>query len=70
MLPEPAVAFALKVVLDPLQIGLDERLGDAVGTAFTVIVIVFDVAGDPVTHALLEVITQVILLPFVREEDE
>ena len=34
MLPEPAAAPALKVVLDPLQIGLLVKTGEAVGLAF------------------------------------
>jgi hypothetical protein len=33
---------------------------------FTVMVSAFDVAGDPVAHARLDVITQVTTLPFAR----
>lgn len=33
---------------------------------FTVIVCIFDVAGDPVTQVALEVNTQVIALPFAK----
>ena len=35
IVPEPAVALALKVVLAPLQIGLAAKDGDAVGLALT-----------------------------------
>ncbi len=34
--PEPAVPLALSVVLAPLQIGLDVKLGAADGNALTV----------------------------------
>jgi hypothetical protein len=36
---------------------------------FTVIVIIFDVAGDPVAHIAFDVIMQVIWLPFVNAPD-
>ena len=36
IVPEPAAAFALKVVLAPLQIGLAAKAGAAVGKAFKV----------------------------------
>ena len=39
------------------------------GTEFTVIVIVFDVAGEPVAQAKLLVIIQVIKLPFASVVD-
>jgi hypothetical protein len=45
-------------------------LTPAVTTGFTTIVIAFDVAGLPVTHVAVEVITHVIEFPFAREEDE
>ena len=53
----------------PLQIifpGLAEMLTLAATFGFIVITIAFDVAGLPVTQIALEVITQVILFPFVN----
>ena len=60
----PLVAVAVYVTLVPAQIapvGLAVMLTLAATTAFTVIVMELDVAGDPVTHVAFEVSTQVII---------
>ena len=63
------VGVAVKVTLVPEQIvveGLAAMLTLAATFGFTVIVIVFEVAGEPVTQVAFEVITQVIVLPFAN----
>jgi len=64
---------AVKVTDVPAQIAPD---GDAAmltlagNTGLTVIVIAFDVAGDPVRHGVaFEVITTVIMSPFARVDE-
>jgi hypothetical protein len=59
---------AVNVTDVPVQTGLAEAAIDTLTGRFglTVIVIVFDVAGLPVTHAALEVITQVTWAPSAR----
>jgi hypothetical protein len=59
----------VKVTLAPEHIVVEgdaAMLTLAATLGFTVIVSAFDVAGDPVAHARLDVITQVITLPFAR----
>ena len=59
----------MKVTLVPEQIvveGLAAILTLAATLVVTVIVSVLDVAGLPVTHAALLVITQLIVFPFAR----
>ena len=43
---------------------------EGVTTELTVIVIEFDVAGEPVIHVAFEVMMQVITFPLVRVDDE
>jgi hypothetical protein len=59
---------AVNVTLDPAQIGLLEAamLTLAGRLGFTVIVIVFEVAGLPVTQVALEVKTQVTISPVTK----
>ena len=64
------VGVAVKVTLVPEQIvveGLAAMLTLAVTFGFTVMVIVFEVAGEPVPQVAVDVITQVIVLPFAKE---
>jgi hypothetical protein len=62
--PEPLMVTVLPTVPDK---GVKLFI---TGNGFTVIVNIFDVAGLPVTHVALLVITQVIWLPFARELSE
>ena len=67
----PLVGVAVNVTDVPEQIvfpGIAEILTLAVTLGFTVITIAFDVAGFPVTQEALEVISQVMLFPFVKAE--
>jgi hypothetical protein len=61
-------AVAVNVTLVPAQIVVADAdmLTDAATLGLTVMVTVFEVAGEPVTHAALEVIAQVIALLFTR----
>ena len=64
------VGVAVKVTLVPAQIvvdGLAAMLTLTGRFGFTVIVIVFEVAGEPVTQVAFDVITQVTVLPFASE---
>jgi len=64
------VGVAVNVTLVPAQIvvdGLAAMLTLAGKFGFTVIVIVFDVAGLPVPQVAVDVITQVIVLPLVND---
>ena len=58
---------AVKVTDAPEQTGLADAamVTPTVNIGFTVMVTVFDVAGFPVVQVALEVITQVIALPFI-----
>jgi hypothetical protein len=59
-----------KFIAEPTQTGvlLD---GDGVaGIALTVMVIALDVAGLPITPDKLEVITQVMIFPLARPDEE
>jgi hypothetical protein len=62
------VGVAVKVTDVPAQIGLDEAAIDTLTGRFglTVIVTVLEVAGLPVAHVALEVITQVTWAPSAR----
>lgn len=64
------VAAAMKVAEVPVQTGLDTAaiITLALRIGLTVIAIVFDVAGLPVTQVALEVSTQVTRSPVEREE--
>jgi hypothetical protein len=59
---------AVNVTLVPVQITVElaEILTPATRMGFTVMVTVLEVAGLPVTQVALDVITQVIVLPFAR----
>ena len=62
----PLDAVALKVTLAPAQIlpgGVAAILTSAATFGFTVIVIVFEVAGEPVAQVALDVITHFITSP-------
>ena len=62
----------MKVTEVPAQIapkGLAEILTLAGSKGLTTIVIAFDVAGLPVAHVALEVITTVIAAPLIRAAD-
>lgn len=62
----------MNVTLVPEHIaplGFAEILTLAVTGVFTVIVMAFDVAGEPVTQESEDVIMQEIMLPLVREEE-
>ena len=66
------VTVAVNVTLVPVQIapvGFAAILTLAVTVTFTVMVIALEVAGEPVTHVTLEVITQVMMSPFARVEE-
>ena len=65
----PLVGVAVNVTLVPEQIvvAVAEILMLTGRFGFTVMVIVFDVAGLPVAQVALEVITQVTVLPFANE---
>jgi hypothetical protein len=62
----PFIGVAVKVTLIPWQTGFwDATIDKLTGRfGFTVIVIVFDMAGFPVTQLELEVNVQVIVFPF------
>jgi len=65
----PLIGVAVKVTLVPAQIvpdGTAAMFTLAGKLGFTVIVIVFDVACELVTHVALEVIIQFIVFPFAR----
>ena len=68
MLP-PLVGVAVNVTLVPAQIvlpGLAAMLTLAGRFGFTVIVMLFDVAGEPVAQVAFDVITTVTIWPFVN----
>ena len=68
----PFVGVAVKVTLVPEHIapeGFAAILTLAGKLEFTIIVIVFDVAGEPVTQVAFDVIIHVIKLPFARVVD-
>ena len=67
----PFVGVAVKVTLVPEQIAPEgfAAIITLAGKLETVIVIVFDVAGEPVAQAKLLIIIQVIKLPFVKVVD-
>jgi len=62
------VGVAVKVTDVPVQTGLDEAAIATLAGRFglTIIVTVFDVAGLPVAHVALEVMTQVTRSPLAR----
>ncbi len=65
----PLLGVPVKVMVCPEQIvvpGLAEIETEGITELFTVMVIVFDVAGLPVTPDKLEVMVQVIVLPLVN----
>ena len=63
----PLTGVAVKVTLAPSQMvaALDEILTLAVTVGFTVITTAFEVAGLPMAHPSLEVMTQVTDCPLV-----
>ena len=65
----PLVGVAVNVTLVPEQIvvAVAEMLMLTGRFGFTVMVMVFEVAGLPVAQVALEVITQVTVLPFANE---
>jgi len=65
----PLVGVAVNVTLVPAQIvlpGLAAMLTLAGRFGFTVIVMLFDVAGEPVAQVAFDVITTVTIWPFVN----
>jgi hypothetical protein len=62
----PFIGVAVNVTKDPGQKGFDDAAMVTPAGRFelTIIVIVFDVAGLPIGHAILEVNTQVTKSPF------
>ena len=68
----PLVGVAVKVTEVPAQIapeGTAAMLTLAGSVGFTIIVIVFDVAGLPVTQVNVEVITTEIASPLIKAAD-
>jgi hypothetical protein len=68
----PLVAVAVNVTLVPAQIaplGLAAIITLAGKFGFTIIVIIFDVAGEPVAHVAFDVMIHVIWLPLVSAPD-
>ena len=66
------VGVAVNVTMSPTQTtipGLAAILTEAGTTAATVIVIVFDVAGDPETQGKEDVIITVMTSPFTKVEE-
>ena len=63
--PDEQVAPSTTVPVLILEPGVELVI---VGKAFTIIVMVFDVAGEAITQAAFEVITQVIISPFDKAE--
>jgi hypothetical protein len=66
------VGVAVNVTLVPELIvpeGLAAILALAATERLTVIVIEFDVAGEPVAHVAVDVITQVIILPLAKDDE-
>jgi len=65
----PFTGVAVKVTLVPAQTGFAEAtmLTLAVKTGFTVMVMVFEVAGLPLTQVAFEVITQETVFPLANE---
>ena len=68
----PFTGVAVNVTEVPEQTGFEDAaiLTLAATTGLTVIVILFDVAGLPLTHEALEVITQLTTLPLASVEFE
>jgi hypothetical protein len=66
----PLAGVAVKVTDVPAHTGLEDGATVTLAgrTELTVIVIVFDVAGLPVTHVAFEVIRTVIASPVARTE--
>ncbi len=68
----PLVGVAVNVTLVPAQIvlsaSLDAMLTAGVKFGFTVVVMVFDVAGEPVAQVALEVITTETCWPLVNAD--
>jgi len=64
----PFTGVAVKVTLVPAQIGFSEAtmLTLAGNTGFTVMVMVFEVAGLPVAQGAFEVITQETVFPLAK----
>lgn len=65
----PDTAGVVKLIVDPVQTGVLLDAVGVAGTAFTTMVIAFEVAGFPVTPERFEVITQVITFPFARDDE-
>jgi len=68
----PLVGVAVNVTIVPELIvpeGLAAILTLAATERLTVIVIEFDVAGEPVAHVAVDVITQVIILPLAKDDE-
>ena len=63
----PSVAVAPRVTVPASHRDAGEVV-ETEGTAFTVRVIVFELAGLPVKQARFDVRTQLIILPFVKDE--
>jgi hypothetical protein len=70
--PPPFVGIAVKVTEVVAHTGLAEAAAITLTgrSVLTVIVIVFDVAGLPVTHVAFEVITTVIASLFASADEE
>ena len=69
----PFVWVAVKVTLTPAQIvsdGLTAMLTLAVTGELTVIVMLFDVTGEPVAQLEFEIISQVITSPLANAVEE
>jgi len=64
----PFTGVAVKVTLVPIQIGFSEAtmLTLAGKTGFTVMVIIFEVAGLPLTQGAFEVIAQETVFPLAN----
>ena len=66
--PLPGVAVNVTLWLGHIDVSFETILTAGVTVGFTVIVIIFEVAGLPVTPPRFEVITQLTVCPLVRLE--
>jgi hypothetical protein len=63
----PLAVVLVNTVVEPIQTPFAPAIACTIGNGFTVIVIGFDVAGDPTKHgAAFDLITTVTIAPFVN----
>jgi hypothetical protein len=63
---DPPVTVPLKLMVEPEQMLLALAVAVTTGPGLTVVVMLLDVAGDPVAQVAFEVITTVTICPLVN----